>query len=179
MRGRLVVAIMLSSGLALLIFSLWFVSSHPPVDERFNLRRNPLEADAPGPMLLLEQIGEFKRESFQAVADGPDGQRQGSAVYRDAEGRHIRLEARTVADPAKDSPEARLRSLYQTFDPNAPGAELKLHWDRQTVFAYATLSGDLRPYHEFTWFNGRWVIRVFTAEADVEALLRFANSCPF
>lgn len=178
MRGKIIVVFMLLGALALLLYSLWFVGSRSPVDERFNMRREALEPDAPGASLLREVVGDYVRTTLDVDtldSDAPD--RHGSALYR-VEGHEVRLDVQRAA------PGLHIEQLFVGFAARAGGDDaagtlIRLHEEADTPYGYGVYSAPTYIYYEFTWRNGDWVLRASTRDAGSEGLLRFVNNYNF
>jgi hypothetical protein len=180
MRGKIVVVTLLLAAAALFVFSLWYTNSHTPLDEQFNMRRKALAADAPGGLILQELVEDYHRIAFDpGTLDTPGAIRHGTAVYRDANDKPIKLEVQAVPDKSPA-----LQDLFANFADRAGGKDagatvIKLHPESPIPYGYGVYSATTYVYYEFTWINGDWIIRVSTREAGGESLLRFANSYPF
>lgn len=178
MRGKLVVISMVLSTVLLFAYSLWFVNNHTPLDERFNMRRQPLADDAPGGLLLRERAGDFKRQSLNTdTLDIPSAARHGTAIYLDFEGKPIQLEVQLLG-----SAKPTIADIFADFATRAGGKDstaIKLHPESRIAYGYGVYSAPNYTYHEFSWINGNWIIRVATREAGGESLLRFANGYPY
>lgn len=175
MRGKYVVIAMLLGALALFLYSLWFVSTTSPVDQRFNVRREPLGDDTPGALILRQRAGDYLRQELLVdTLDSLSGSRHGSAEYL-VDGRLVRLE---VQDYPEGPPS--LDALFADFGAraggnDAAGTAIRLYPEAQIPYGYGVYSAPTYIYYEFTWINGNWVLRASTREAGSEALLRFAN----
>jgi hypothetical protein len=180
MRGKIVVVIMLLAATGLFAFSLWYTNTHTPLDEQFNMQRKALAADAPGGLILQELVEDYHRISFDpGTLDTPGVLRHGTATYRDARDKPIKLEVQAVPGQSPS-----LQDLFTGFGSRAGGNDagatvIKLHPESPIPYGYGVYSAATYVYYEFTWLNGNWIIRVSTREAGGESLLRFANSYPF
>lgn len=179
MRGKVIVVIMLLGALALLVYSLWFVGSRSLVDERFNMRREALEPDAPGASLLRELVGDYRRTDLDVgTLDSDTPNRRGSATYS-VEGHAVRLDVQRVAAPGLD-----IELLFADFaaragGDDAAGTVIRLHPDAPISYGYGVYSAPTYIYYEFSWRNGDWALRASTRDADSEGLLRFVNNYNF
>lgn len=177
MRGKIVVISMFVMAALLFGYSLWFVNNHSPIDERFNMRRKPLEPDTPGALILKERAGDFLRSGLSVdTLDALEGRRHGIATY-DVEGKTVTLEAERFESPPT------LDMAFAAFLTRAGGEDrfstLNLHPEAQLPYGYAVFAGLEYTYYEFSWINGNWILRVSTRDAGAEALLRFANGYTF
>lgn len=158
-------------GALVFIYGSWFLSNQTPPDYRFDQRRDELPADVPGPRILREQVADFRRQSFVAVAPDALGIRRGSAVYSEFDPRQVVLEVQQIA------PEAGKGELTRRFNALLKAGRTIIHLDAHTPYLFHAENGTM--HSEFVWVNGGWLFRVFTAEADAEALLRFVNNYPY
>jgi hypothetical protein len=176
MRGKLVVMLMFFSAVVLFIYSLWFVNTNSPIDQRFNLRRANLPDDAPGGLILRQRAGDFERTDFLVDSlDTPGAARHGSATYLDYEGKPIAFEAQLV----KDGPPT-LQGAFSDFAARAGGSDaagtaITLHPEARFPYGYGVYSATGYLYYEISWINGNWILRASTREAGSESLLRFVN----
>ncbi|HRE47756.1 MAG TPA: hypothetical protein PLD47_08525 [Aggregatilineales bacterium] len=176
MRGKLVVIGLGLFAAVLLVYSLWFTNNHTPIDERFNMRRQGLDADTPGALILRERAGDYLRQSLRIdTLDTVGVGRHGAAVYHDFEGKAISLEVVLAGETPPT-----LRAAFEGFAERAGGAStantvIRLHPDGRIPYGYGVYAAANYTYYEFTWLNGGWIIRVSTREAGSESLLRFAN----
>lgn len=177
MRGKLIVISMLAAAALLFVYSLWFVNNHSPVDERFNMRRESLADDTPGPLILRERAGDYNRKSLEVDSlDTPGTSRHGIATYLDFEGKVIQLEVQLMSAPLPS-----IETIFESFPARAGAVEsryitLKLHPEARIPYGFGTYAASTYTYYELGWLNGNWIIRVSTREAGQESLLRFANS---
>lgn len=176
MRGKLVVIAMILAAFALLAYSLWYMNTNSPIDERFNLRREPLADDAPGALLLRQQAGDFIRADFDADSLDAKGEtRHGTATYLDHLGKPIQFEARLVKGT-----QPTIRTAFADFSIRAGGSDaagtvIKLHPEARFPYGYAVYSAPTYIHYEIAWINGGWLLRAWTREAGSESLLRFVN----
>jgi hypothetical protein len=178
MRGKIIVLAMLTSAAALLIYSLWFVGNHSPADQRFNMRRMALAADAPGAMALPPSVGEFTRtELAPGTLDSATAGRSGSAEYIDYTNAPVRLEVTHIGSGAAG------QALFADFAARAGAAEgegrnisLRQYDESRPPYGLGIYSATTYTYYEFAWRSGEWLLRASTRTAGVEALLRFVNS---
>jgi hypothetical protein len=179
MRGKYIVILMLLGAAALLAYSLWFVNSRSPVDERFNMRREPLEADAPGAALLRELVGDYVRTSLDVgTLDSDAPIRRGSAHY-DVEGHDVMLEVQSAPEIGPGAEQLFVDFAERAGGDDAAGTVIRLHDDALMPYGYGVYSGPTSIYYEFAWRNGDWVLRASTRDAGSEGLLRFVNNYNF
>lgn len=179
MRGKIVVILMIVGALALLAYSLWFVGSRSQVDERFNMRREPLTPGAPGASMLREVVGDYRRTALDVAtldSDAPD--RHGSAHY-DVEGHDVTLDVQRVPSPGPTIEQLFADFAARAGGDDAAGTVIRLHPDAETPYGYGVYSAPTYIYYEFTWRNGDWVLRASTRDAGSEGLLRFVNNYNF
>ncbi len=176
MRGKIVIGVLFVFAILFAAYSVWFVGSLSPVDQRFNLVRQALIADIPDPALLPVNIGDFHRLSFQAVTASANGQRTGSAVYDVPSGGQIQLTVNTVPDPRGVLADWTRASGAAANCPDA-WRTIAAHGETQFPYVYAACTATGNTYHEMVWLNNNWLIRVTADSADI--LLQFANNYPF
>ncbi|PJF35383.1 MAG: hypothetical protein CUN49_10830 [Candidatus Thermofonsia Clade 1 bacterium] len=172
--GSFFVILMFIGAALLFIYSLWFVNTHSPVEERFNQRRRPLEADTPGYLILRERAGDYLRTALNVdTLDAAEGRRHGVAEYN-VEGKTVRLEVEYIPDqtPTLDMVFA---GFLERADGTDTGSVLKRFPEARTPYYFAVFSGFTYTYYEFGWINGNWILRASSREAGQEALLRFVN----
>ncbi|MBO9308602.1 MAG: hypothetical protein J7551_02330 [Chloroflexi bacterium] len=172
--GSFFVILMLIGAALLFIYSLWFVNTHSPVEERFNQRRRPLKADTPGYLILRERAGDYLRTALNlGTLDATEGRRRGAAEY-EVEGKAVRLEVEYIPDATPT-----LEMVFEGFLERANGTEtasvLKRFPEARTPYYFAIFSGFTYTYYEFGWINGNWILRASSREAGQEALLKFVN----
>ncbi|PJF31783.1 MAG: hypothetical protein CUN51_02245 [Candidatus Thermofonsia Clade 1 bacterium] len=172
--GSLFVIFMFIGAALLFAYSLWFVNTHSPVEERFNQRRRPLAADAAGPIILRERAGDYMRIALNVdTLDATEGRRHGIADY-DVDGKTVRLEVEYIPDATPT-----LDMVFAGFFERSGGTDtasvLKRFPEARTPYYFAVFSGFTYTYYEFGWINGNWILRASTRDAGQEALLRFVN----
>jgi hypothetical protein len=176
MRGKIVLAIIFTFAILYGAYSVWYVSSLSPVDQRFNLNKQAVTTSIPEPALLPSNIGDFKRTALTPVAPDAQNQRLGSAEYEIPTGGTLRLTVSTVADPAKaahDWP----ASVDVLPGCAAQWRNVVAHPEAKTPYAYGTCTAENNRYDEFVWLNNNWLIRVSAPNSG--DLLQFANNYPF
>jgi len=182
MRGKIVVVVILLAGAVMFAYSLWFISSHTPVDERFNMQRTALPDGAPGPALLPERAGDYDRLTLAIdTLDAKQPPRHGNATYS-VEGQSVLLEVQLLPDgaPSMDAAFADFskRAGIPSND-NGAGVTISRHETGKIHYGFGVYSGPRYIYYEFTWINGNWLMRASTRSAGSEALLRFVNGYVF
>ncbi len=172
--GSLFVIVMFIGAALLFAYSLWFINTHSPVEERFNQRRRPLAADTAGYYILRERAGDYLRTALTVdTLDATAGRRHGIAEY-DVEGKTVRLEVEFIPDATPT-----LDTVFSGFFERSGGTDtatvLKRFPEARTPYYFAVFSGFTYTYYEFGWINGNWILRASTQDAGQEALLKFAN----
>ncbi len=172
--GSIFVILMFVGAALLFAYSLWFISAHSPVEERFNQRRRPLAADTAGYLILRERAGDYLRTALDVdTLDALEGRRHGVADY-EVEGKPVRLEVEYIPDGTPT-----LDQVFSGFLERANGTDtgstLKRFPEARTPYYFAVYSGFTYTYYEFGWINGNWILRASSREAGQETLLKFAN----
>lgn len=172
--GSFFVILMFIGAALLFVYSLWFVNTHSPVEERFNQRRRPLEADTAGYLILRERAGDYLRTALNVdTLDATEGRRHGVAEY-EVEGKTVRLEVEYIPDSTPT-----LDMVFEGFLERANGTDtasvLKRFPEARTPYYFAVFSGFTYTYYEFGWINGNWILRASSREAGQESLLKFVN----
>ena len=175
MRGKIVVFLVLLSGVVVGLAGLRYTSDPSPVYDRFDQRRDPLPADVTGPRLLVEKAGDFDRIDFEPLAPDAQGIQRGHASYKELGESEIELTVQQI-DPQRGLEE--LSTVQKTFENDTNVSRLVTHSDAQTPYLYAVYAADGRATYEFVWINNGWLMRASTNQADAEALVRFANAYP-
>jgi hypothetical protein len=176
MRGKIIVLLVLLSGVATGLAGLRYAFNPSPVQQRFDQRREPLAGDAPGPQVLVEQTNDFRRTAFAPLAADSDGVQRASATYVELGVRQVELRIEQVA-PGQGL--ATLQTLQRRFERDANVSRLALFAGARTPYLYTVYAQNGRAVYEFAWINGDWLFRAFTDQADDETLLRFVNAYPF
>jgi hypothetical protein len=172
--GSIFVILMFVGAALLFAYSLWFISAHSPVEERFNQRRRPLTADTAGYLILRERAGDYLRTALDVdTLDALEGRRHGVADY-EVEGKPVRLEVEYIPDgiPTLDQV---FSGFLERANGTDTGSTLKRFPEARTPYYFAVYSGFTYTYYEFGWINGNWILRVSSREAGQETLLKFAN----
>jgi hypothetical protein len=175
MRGKLVVLLVLLSGVVVGLAGLRYTFDPSPVYDRFDQRRDPLPADATGPRLLVEKAGDFDRVEFEPVAPDAQGIQHGRATYKELGENEVQLVVQQI-DYQRGLDE--LSAVQKTFENDTNVSRLVPHADAQTPYLYAVYAADGRATYEFVWVNNGWLLRAYTNQSDAETLLRFANTYP-
>ncbi len=184
MRGKIVVIVMILGGALMLAYSLWYVGSHSPIDQRFNMKRKSLPDNAPGPAILPMQAGDYSRSALEIdtldTLDTPGVVRHGKATYL-VEEKPVQLEVKAIRGNKPT-----LNDLFTDFatragapSMNDGGIAVTTHPEASLPYGFGAYLGPAYTYYEFTWINGNWIFRVSTREAGSESLLRFVNGYVF
>lgn len=174
MRGKLMVVALLLLAAGTFVASLWFMDINTPVDERFNMRRRPLESDTPGYMILRERAGDYLRTKLEVdTLDREQGSRHGVAEYL-VEGKTVRLEVFFVAE-GKPTLDQALDGFVERAEGDSRFATIKKYPEARTPYAFGVYSGNTYTYYEFSWINGAWILRASTRDAGQDSLLKFVN----
>ncbi|HVO41944.1 MAG TPA: hypothetical protein VMT34_04950 [Aggregatilineales bacterium] len=178
MSGKVVVVVILLAAAGLLIFSLWYLGSKSPIDQRFALNRTPAPLNGPtivpdygaADKLLPGAVGDFARFSeqpFNLSALMPHAE----GVYGAGSGR-IRLTIDRI--PSGESASAAVQAVL----PKQNSSTVIAHSDAKYPFAYVQPSGE-GLQSQLIWANGAWLLTASAEDVDPEVLLLFANSYPY
>jgi hypothetical protein len=157
MRGKIVVVIFVVAAIAFAAYGMWFIFSPSPVDQRFNMSRNPASSTIAQAALLPDSLDDFKR-----VGDVTN------PTPETSQGRYINNAY--VIDFSVGSAKGQSAATLLK-QPACQGGSVISHTKNggRTPFSYSTC----QKSYIFQWINGDWL---FTASAaDPEALLRFVN----
>jgi hypothetical protein len=176
MRGKLVIGVIFLFATLYGLYSVWYVSTLSPIDQRFNMNKKAIPVDVPEPALLPSNIGDFRRLSFEAVAPDAQNQRSGRAVYGVPSGGEIHLTVSTVADPA-DLAKNWIAAANPLATCDLQARSIVPHPEAKYPYAYGTCSTQNNTYSEFVWLNNQWLIRVTAPNSG--DLLQFANNYAF
>jgi hypothetical protein len=170
MRGKWLVVGLLLATVVFAIYGLWYFGTSSAPDDRFNLNRQPIPADANQALFFPNPPSGFTRASLQPMAADNTGRASGSAVYNSND-HPVELLVRSIQGL---DPQRVLNSSDQLDACTHTASNITVHPDAKTPYRYSTCPGN---QFEFTWINGNWLLRA--SSEDVEALLRFVNAYPF
>jgi hypothetical protein len=175
MSGKVVVVLVLLSGVIFGAAGLRYAFDPSPVYERFDQRRDVIPVDATGPYMLIDKVNDFTRVDFEPLAPDAEGIQRGHATYAELGERPVELAVEKI-DPAHGLDT--LKAVQKAYENNTNVSRLVTYPDAQTPYLYVVYAADGRAMYEFVWINNGWLMRAYTNQSDAETLLRFANSYP-
>jgi len=180
MRGKIIVIVLLVGAAIFTAFAFWFFNNQSSPDNRFNLNRQPIPANARD-SVLFGPIGEdYQAQISQHITPDTGDQAMGSATYDNGTDK-VELFARALtASETKDFQNG--SSQFQTSECNPSTSSVVFHSGPPTPFRYTKChsnnsNNSNSTIYEFEWLNGNWYLRA--SESDVEALLHFVNLYPY
>src|SRR5258707_3003978 len=176
MRGKTVVFVLLGGAIIFAGFAYWFFYSQSSPDDRFNLNRQPIPANAGDSVLFAPLPEDYKATISQHIA--PDAaSATGSATYSNGT-TTVNLSVRALRDfEIQDFKDGKSEDLSKACDPST--SSVVLHPGQPIPFRYSKCPANSTNglIYEFAWVNGSWYLQA--SEPDVEALLHFVNLYPY
>lgn len=177
MRGKTVVFVLLGGAIIFTAFAYWYFFSQSSPDDRFNLNRQPIPANAGDSVLFAAMPEDYQATISQYIAPDAPNQAMGSATYSNGTNT-VNLSVRALRDfELQDFLSGKVEDLSKQCDPST--SSVTFHPGQPTPFRYSKcpLNNPGGLVYQFAWVNGSWYLQA--SGPDVEALLHFVNLYPY
>src|SRR5579859_910862 len=152
MRGKTVVFALLGGAIIFTGFAYWFFYSQSTPDDRFNLNRQPIPANAGDSVLFAPLLEDYKATISQHIASDA-APATGSATYSNGT-TTVNLSVRALRDvEVKDFRNGKSEDLSKACDPST--SSVVLHPGQPIPFQYSKCPSNNAAglIYEFAWIN--------------------------